>query len=103
MWLCYTLVVWLRTVLNVRNVAPNLEQSKTFTGYGTVQLSPLCLRYEGFVQLCQGHAKAIPPHIDVQQSIIPTEINPETETISLDSDCKRTYQTLMYSFKVIYI
>ena len=35
---CYTLAVWLRTVLNARNVVPNLEWSNTFMGYGTVQL-----------------------------------------------------------------
>ena len=33
---CYTLAVWLGTILNVRNVVPNLERSNTFTGYGTI-------------------------------------------------------------------
>ena len=34
---CYTLVVWLRTIFNTRNVVLNLERSNTFTGYGTIQ------------------------------------------------------------------
>ena len=37
MYLCYTLAVWLRTILNAINVAPNLERSNMFTGYGTFQ------------------------------------------------------------------
>ena len=37
MHLCYTLVVWLRTIFNMSNVVPNLELSNTFTGYGTFQ------------------------------------------------------------------
>ena len=39
MCLCYTLVVWLGTILSVRNVVPNLEWSNMFTGYGTVHSS----------------------------------------------------------------
>ena len=36
MCLCYTLEVWLGTILNTRNVAPSLEWSNMFTGYGTI-------------------------------------------------------------------
>ena len=36
MHLCYSLGVLLGTILNVKNVVPNLEWSNTFTGYGTI-------------------------------------------------------------------
>ena len=39
MCLCYTLVVLLRTILNAKNVVPNLEWSNMFMGYGTVHPS----------------------------------------------------------------
>ena len=32
-------MVWLGNIINVRNVAPNLEWSNMFTGYGTVHPS----------------------------------------------------------------
>ena len=38
MCLCYNLAVWFGTILNARDVAPNLEWSNTFMGYGTVHI-----------------------------------------------------------------
>ena len=38
MYLCYTLAVLLGTILNAKNVVPDLEWSNTFMGYGTIQV-----------------------------------------------------------------
>ena len=57
-------------------------------------------RADSLQKLCQGHTKDIPLLIDVQQLIILTEINLQTEIVSPDADYKERYPTLMYTSMV---